>query len=169
MSAGAKDFVVLGRISGLFGVKGWIKVHSYTDPREGILDYREWHLSRDSNSETLQLAEGRKHGKALIARIDGIEDRDAAADLVGAEIRVGRAALPATEEGQYYWADLEGLQVVNRNGKALGKVDYLLETGANDVLVVKGEQEVLIPFIKGDVIESVDLAAGVVHVNWEWE
>lgn len=161
--------VILGRIVGLFGVRGWVKIHSYTEPREAVLDYRDWLLSRDGDWQPVGLAEGRRHGKGVIARLQGIEDRDAAAELLGSDIGVDRDALPDPEEGSYYWADLEGLTVVHKDGTELGKVAYLLATGANDVLVVDGPAERLIPFVQGTVILGVDLAAGVIHVDWEWD
>jgi 16S rRNA processing protein RimM len=161
--------VILGRVTGLYGVKGWIKVHSYTEPREAILDYKDWLLLRDSGSQAVKLAEGKRHGKTVIARIDGVDDRDAAAGYVGNDISVARQRLPNTGRGEYYWADLEGLKVVHGDGRILGKVAYLLATGANDVLVVQGDQEILIPFVQDEVIKDVDLAAGVISVDWEWD
>jgi 16S rRNA processing protein RimM len=161
--------VILGRIVGLFGVRGWIKVYSYTEPREAVLDYRDWLLDRDGDWQRVELAEGKRHGKAVIARLEGIDDRDAAAELIGSDIGVDRDALPEPEEGHYYWADLEGLAVVHRDGSELGRVACLLATGANDVLVVDGPVERLIPFVPGTVILDVDLAAGVIHVDWEWD
>jgi 16S rRNA processing protein RimM len=161
--------VILGRIVGLFGVRGWIKVYSYTEPREAVLDYRDWLLGRDGDWQRVELAEGKRHGKAVIARLEGIDDRDAAAELIGSDIGVDRDALPEPEEGHYYWADLEGLAVVHRDGTELGRVACLLATGANDVLVVDGPVERLIPFVPGTVILDVDLAAGVIHVDWEWD
>ena len=161
--------VVLGQISGLFGVKGWVKIHSYTEPREAILDYVDWQVGQEDDWRSAELAEGKRHGKTVIARLAGIDDRDVAAEYVNALISVPRSKMPATADGEYYWSDLEGLQVVRKDGKQLGQVAHLLETGANDVLVVRGDQEVLIPYIAGDVIEDVDLAAGVIRVNWEWD
>jgi 16S rRNA processing protein RimM len=161
--------VILGRISGLFGVRGWVKIHSFTDPREAILDYGEWLVGDDDNWQSAKLAEGKRHGKTVVVRLSGIDDRDAATDLVNNLVGVPRDRLPATADDEYYWSDLEGMQVVQRGGTVLGKVDHLLETGANDVLVVRGDREVLIPYIKHDVIEDVDLANGVIRVNWDWD
>ena len=161
--------VVLGRISGLFGVKGWVKVYSYTEPREAVLNYRRWLVSDADGWREATVAEGQRHGKSVIARIDGYVDRDQAAELVGAEIAVPRDALPETEEDRFYWSDLEGLRVVHRDGTELGRVAYLLETGANDVMVVQGERERLIPFVMGKVIVGVDLADGRIDVDWEWD
>ena len=161
--------VVLGRISGLFGVRGWVKVYSYTEPREAVLDYDRWLLSGNDGWREATVAEGQRHGKTIIARIDGYVDRDQAATLVGTDIGVARDALPETDANQFYWSDLEGLRVVHRDGCELGTVAYLLETGANDVMVVKGEQERLIPFVMGKVVLGVDLDNGEIQVDWEWD
>ena len=161
--------VILGHVTGLYGVKGWVKVHSYTEPREAILDYKDWLLLRDGDWQSVRLAEGKRHGKTVIARLEGANDRDVAATYVDDDIGVPREQLPETARDEFYWADLEGLQVVHSDGRILGKVAYLLATGANDVLVVMGDQEILIPFVQGEVIKDVDLAAGVINVDWEWD
>jgi 16S rRNA processing protein RimM len=161
--------VILGRVTGLFGVKGWLKLRSYTEPREAILDYKDWLLFRHGEQREVRLAEGKRHGKTVIARLEGCDDRDAAASFVGDDIGVPRDSLPETRHGEYYWADLEGLQVVHKDGRSLGKVAYLLATGANDVLVVQDDQELLIPFVQDEVIKDVDLDAGVISVDWEWD
>jgi len=160
---------VLGRVSGLFGVRGWVKVFSYTEPRDAILEYRRWYLSKDGSWQPQALQEGRRQGKSIVARLDGIDDRDAAEGLIGCAIAVDRNDLPAADDGTWYWADLEGLDVVHRDGTRLGKVAYLLETGANDVLVTNGDRERLIPFVADEVILDVDLDKGVITVDWEWD
>lgn len=161
--------VVLGHIAGLYGVQGWVKLHSYTEPREAILDYREFLLNDTGHWREASFVEGRKHGKGVVAHIADIDDRDDARAMIGAEIAVSRDQLPDTAEGHYYWADLEGLRVVDADDRELGTVDHLLATGANDVLVVQGEKEILIPFLYGTVIREVDLDEGRIHVDWEWE
>jgi 16S rRNA processing protein RimM len=161
--------VLLGRVVGLFGLKGWIKVFSYTDPRESILKYDGLLLMQNGAWQKVTIAEGKKHGKSVIARLDGVEDPEQAGELIGCEIAVSRDHLPSPEVGSYYWRDLEGMNVVNSDGTDLGEVAYLMETGANDVLVTKGEQERLIPFIVDKVILDVDFAGGVITVDWEWD
>jgi len=161
--------VVLGRVTGLFGVKGWVKVYSYTEPREAVLDYKRWLLGSNDGWQPASVAEGQRHGKAIIARLDGFEDRDQAAALIGKDIGVPRDEMPDAGEDRYYWSDLVGLHVVHRDGRELGRVDRLLETGADDVMVVTGEQERLIPFVMDKVVLDVDLAAGVIRVDWEWD
>jgi 16S rRNA processing protein RimM len=161
--------VILGRISGLFGVQGWVKVYSYTEPREAVLNYDRWLLSGKDGWQTATVADGQRHGKTIIARIEGFVDRDQAATLIGSEIGIPRDEMPETDDDQYYWSDLEGLRVLHRDGTELGTVEYLLETGANDVMVVKGELERLIPFVMGKVVLGVDLDRGEIEVDWEWD
>ena len=165
----APDPVVLGRITGLFGVRGWVKVYSYTEPREAVLDYKSWLLLKHDERQPVTVAEGKRHSKTVIARIEGFDDRDQSATLIGSEIIVPRDALPETADGHYYWSDIEGLRVVHKDGSDIGLVDYMLETGAHDVMVIKGEQERLIPFVKDKVVLDVDLAAGTITVDWEWD
>ena len=159
----------MGRIVGLFGVRGWVKVFSYTDPREAILSYEGWLLGRKGDWKPAEVAEGQRHGKSVIAHFVGVDDRDRAAALVGSEIAVLREALPETAEGQYYWLDLIGLRVMHRDGTDLGEVQSMLQTGANDVMVVQGEQERLIPFVKNEVVLSVDMVERIINVDWEWD
>ena len=163
--------VELGHVSGLFGVKGWIKVFSHTEPRDNILNYSPWYLRLDGSWQSFKLKQGKIHGKGVIAQLESCSNRDEAARLVGATIAVERSQLEELSGHEYYWADLVGLQVVNAAGEALGTVDHLFETGANDVLVIKGKdgQEHLIPYVYEDVVQEVDLAAGQLRVDWELE
>ncbi len=161
--------IVLGRISGVFGVRGWVKVYSYTDPREAVLKYENWLLGHEGEWRPARVAEGQRHGKTVVARIDGYDDRDQAAALVGDEIAVARDELPETEDGHYYWYALEGLKVVRSDGSEIGTLAYLLETGAHDVMVIEGDDECLIPFVIDKIVTDVDLAAGVITVDWEWD
>ena len=171
--AAAGDPVILGRISGPYGVKGWVRVFSYTEPREALLGYRRWLLRTAGGWMEQTVAEGRKQGKSLVARLQGTEDRDAAAKWIGSDIAVERGSLPPAGHGEFYWADLEGLQVRRRDGRILGRVAHMLATGSNDVMVVRGEgeskQEILIPFVPEMYILRVDIAEGVIDVDWEWD
>ncbi|SRR5690606_7536487 len=167
--SGQHKRVTLGRVSGVFGVKGWIKVHSYTEPRENILGFDRWTLEQNGRVSEVEVEDGRAHGKGLVAKLAGCDDRDRALELIGAEISVERAALPRLGPDEYYWTDLEGLEVRTPSGESLGRVDHLLATGANDVLVVRGERELLIPFVLERVIRDVDLASGVIVADWDPE
>ncbi len=157
----------MGRISGLFGVRGWVRVYSYTQPRDNILRYTPWSVRRPQGWCSMALDEGCRHGKGVIARLEGVADREAAAALLGAEVAVSRDQLPPLEQGEYYWSDLIGLKVQNLRGEDLGVVVDLLETGAHDVLVVRGERERLIPFVPGRVVTAVEPEAGTLRVDWE--
>ena len=163
------DWVQLGRISGLYGVKGWVKVYSYTDPRDNILQYRRWFLDLNGKRSEVELDSGRVHGKGIVVRIQGVDDRERAAQWLGAEIEVPRSDMPASEDGSWYWMDLIGLQVVTTGGVVLGQVTGLVETGANDVLVVQGERERLVPFVIDQYVKRVDLDAGLIEVDWDPE
>lgn len=162
-----KRLLTIGKISGVFGVKGAVKVFSYTEPRENILRYPVWTLRKNAEIKCLELLKGQAQGRGVIAFLKDCVDRDQAAKLIGWEILLERSQLPIAEAGEYYWADLEGLSVVNLQGVLLGVVDYLLETGANDVLVVKGDRERLIPFLRSQTVQSVDLHKSVILVDWD--
>jgi 16S rRNA processing protein RimM len=175
-SARSADRVVtLGRIVGLFGVQGWVKVHSYTRPPQAILGYDVWLIGKQREWHRRQLREGRQQGRGIVALLASTSSREQASELIGADIGVSVEQLPALPEGEYYWADLEGLRVVNLDGVTLGVVSHLLETGANDVIVVVPEvgsaaapsaaQDRLIPYVR-DVVKQVDLESGVMRVDW---
>lgn len=155
----------LGRIIGLYGVRGWVKVFSETDPRENILGYTPWCLG--GSEPGLSVVDGQRQGKGVIARLAGIEDRDAAASLVGRTIAVRRDQLPPPSADEFYWVDLEGLAVTTEAGQALGRIERLFATAANDVVVVRGDRERLIPFVWGGVIKDVDFAEGRMVVDWD--
>ena len=163
------QFVTVGRISGVFGLRGWVKVFSDTDPRDHIVQFDPWYVRIGGQWREMRIADGHAQGKGVVALLDGIDDRDAASALVGADIAVRREQLPELAQGEYYWSDLIGLNVVTVDGVELGTVDRLMETGANDVLVVKGERERLIPYLPGQVITEVDLDNGLLRVDWDPE
>lgn len=167
MGGDAERRVVLGRISGLYGVKGWVKVYSFTEPKENILTYSPWLLGVAGTWREYPVAAGRLQGKGVIAALEGVGDRDQARLLVGSEVAVCRERLPALAPGEYYWRDLLGLQVATVRGVPLGSVDRLMETGGNDVLVVRGERERLIPWLPDRVVVAVDLVAGTLTVDWD--
>ena len=158
--------VVLGTITGPCGTRGWVRIRSSTDPPENILRYESWLVGRDGRWATVAVAEGRTQGRGVVARLDGCHDRDEASGYRGCEIAVERSRLPELEDGEFYWTDLVGLRVVTTDGVDLGEVERMLETGANDVMVVRGELERLIPFISGTVVRSVDAERGAVVVDW---
>ena len=176
----AGDLLVVGRITGCYGVKGWVKIHSYTEPRENFLTFGEWRLKRRGGLEPVEFDQGRSQGKGLVAHIVGVDDRTLAEAYSGLEVAVPGDSLPQLAEGDYYWSQLQGLEVWCRDAGdpaseervLLGTVDYLIETGANDVLVVRpsagsiDQRERLIPYLVPDVVTAVDLAAARIEVDW---
>jgi len=161
--------LLMGRITGALGVQGWLKLHSYARPLDAIFGYRPWLMRHQGTESVLKVVEWRPQGRGLVFRTPLADDRNAAERLIGAEIWIARSALPAAKPGEYYWADLEGLRVQTVDGQLLGVVDHLLATGANDVLVVNGERQRLIPFVQGRHVMSVDIAAGLIVVDWDPE
>jgi 16S rRNA processing protein RimM len=160
------DWVVLGKVVGVHGVKGWIKIESFTRPREGIFEYGSWNLGTKEGWKTVEVSSGRPQGPGLVAHLRGFSDRDQARSLIGVQIAIARDQLPPADEDEVYWVDLEGCKVINRDGETLGIVSHLLETGANDVMVVRDGGERLIPYV-GDFIDEVDLEAKVIRVDWD--
>ena len=163
----AEQQVVVGHVSGVFGVRGWLRVRSYTEPPEQLLRYSPWQLELAGERRALVVEQGRRHAGGLVAKLAGVADRDAACALAGAQISIARSQLPALADGEFYWVDLIGLEVVGRDGKRLGRVTGLMATGANDVLRVAGERERLIPFVLDEVVLAVDLTAGRIEVDWD--
>lgn len=164
-----ETLVAVGRIVGLYGVRGWVKVVSYTDPRKNIFDYGPWYLSRGAEPQQIELQAGRPQGKGLVAQLADVEDRDAAAQLIDAEILVPRSEFGEPQQGQYFWHDLIGMRVATLEGNDLGVVESLLATGANDVLVVQGDRRRLIPFVIDAAVRQVDLEQRTISVDWDPE
>ncbi len=175
----AGEMLVVGRITGCFGVKGWVKIHPYTQSAENFKAFGRWQLKRRDGYEAVEFDAVNARGKGLVAHIRGVDDRTTAERYRGLDIAVPEEALPSLPRGEYYWRDLQGLQVWCQEGEKpgeaqvlLGTVDYLIETGANDVLVVKpcagsvDERERLIPYVPGDTVVRVDLEEAVIVVDW---
>ena len=165
MSAKEK-WVILGRVSGVFGVKGWLKVQSYTEPRDNIVGFDAWTLRMNGVDHSFEVEEGHGHAGSVVAKLRGLDDRDRARDFVGADIVVPRERLPAIAPDELYWTDLEGLEVRTTTGIVLGNVDHLLATGGNEVLVLDSSPQRLIPFVVGPVVKEVDLKRKLIVVDW---
>ncbi len=164
--SGSQNWVAMGYIKGAFGVKGWVKVHAGTEYADSLLDYPEWRLTKGGNVQIAEIEAGKVVGDELQVKFAHINDRDAAALLRGYTIEVPREQFEPTEEGEYYWADLIGMAVKNRDGINLGEVINLMETGAHDILVVRGEHgEKLIPFVD-QFIDSVDNENRQITCDW---
>lgn len=156
----------MGCVKAPFGVKGWVKVQPYTQRTEGLLEFSDWWLASSADWESFKVAEAAVHGATVIARFAGIDDRDSALALRGRDVGIPRNALPAPEKSEYYWADLIGLEVWNLRGERLGRVERLLETGANPVMELSGDRERLLPFVDA-VVKKVDLSDRKMVVDWE--
>lgn len=173
MSSERSDLMVIGRLTAVYGVRGWVKVHAFGDDAEQIFSYQPWSVQeRDGSWRQLQVDQWRRHGSGLVAHIVGVDDRDIARQLCQRDILAPLAELPQLPRGEYYWRDLIGLRVVTVSGVDLGVVGSLLETGANDVLVVAADgqscddRERLLPYSDNVVVE-VDLSAGQLRAEWD--
>lgn len=168
-SAGpARDYrVVIGRITGTYGVRGWLRVASYTDPPGNLAGYRDWLLGPDGDVRRYTVISVRPQGKAFVAELQGIGSPELARTLVGLDVAVMRSWLADLSGDRFYWCDLIGLQVRKVDGEELGLVSQLIATGAHDVMVVEGASRMLIPFVMGTVVQNVSLKDGSITVDWE--
>ncbi|KAA0876498.1 ribosome maturation factor RimM [Nitrincola tapanii] len=173
-SAGTKA-VVVGRFAAPYGVRGWVKIFSFTEPMDNVLKYLPWQVIHDGRLVQLKLEEGKRHGKGLIAKLSGYDTPEAVRALSGLEFLVESSQLPALAEDEYYWSQLENLLVYTESGVLLGRVDHLMETGSNDVLVVYPTAESidtverLIPYLPDQVVKEIDLDSGRMRVDWDPE
>jgi 16S rRNA processing protein RimM len=161
----SRETVVLGRVGAPHGVQGWVKVYSYTDPPGGITDYPVWDVVQGTEVRRMTVIDSKRAGQGIAVQLAGIETREAAQMLSGAEVRVSRSELPEPKPGEYYWHDLVGLLATNREGHALGRVVEILELPAHPVIVLQGDRERLVPLVPERLI-AVDLAAGRVTLDW---
>lgn len=166
MKSTETEYVIVGKLGATHGIQGWLKLYSFTEPAENILAYKPWYLE-DATGWKLTKPEGnRKIANGMTIKFAGFNNPEDARLLTGKKIAVLRSQLPRLKQGDFYWSDLEGLTVINVDGTVLGKVIFILETGSNDVLVVKGDKEHAVPYLP-EVITNVDLANQVIHVDWE--
>ncbi|MCG8325888.1 MAG: ribosome maturation factor RimM [Thiotrichales bacterium] len=159
--------ILVGRVAGVYGVKGWLKIHSYTRPTENILSYSPWCIASARGAIDTRVEESDTHDKGLLAKVTGIDDREQARRWIDAEILIDKTSLPAPESGHYYWHQLMGLSVTVKDGAELGIIEEVLETGANDVIVVQGRERHLIPWVRHEYIIEVDLENGRLVVDWQ--
>lgn len=163
------DLVVIGRIAGLYGIKGWLKIISYTEPRVNVFSYSPWYLNRGSAWLKVDVDSGRAHNKGIIVKIKGCDDRTYASPMIDSEIHVSRILFPLASSDEYYWSDLQGLKVCNLQDEVLGIVASMMSNGVQDIMVVRGDIERLIPFVKNHFVISVDLSKKRVIVDWPLE
>jgi 16S rRNA processing protein RimM len=158
----------IGSISGVFGIKGWVKIFSFTAQREDILKYSPWLLKKNDAMRTVEVITGQLQNKGVVAQLKGVTDRNDAEELVGWDIFIDYSKLPPLKPNEYYWLDLIGMEVENTDGVVLGFIESILETGSNDVLIVQGnERQHAIPFIQQQTVLMIDLAANKMHVDWD--
>ncbi len=168
MSTAENEYIVVGKIGSTYGVQGWLKIFSFTEVMANILDYDPWYMEDGNSWKIIEINAGREHGKALVAHLVGYDTPEQARLLTGKKIAVKRSQLPALPSNEYYWTDLIGLKVIDQRGQELGNILYMLETGSNDVFVIKNQgKEHAIPYLPGTVVTDVDLANRVMHVNWD--
>jgi 16S rRNA processing protein RimM len=168
MTKADSEYLTVGKIGATFGVRGWLKVYSYTEFQANIVDYQPWYLSASGSEWTaVTLEDSRLHGDGLIIKLQHVNSPEEARLYTGQFIAIQRSQLPKLHPNEYYWSELEGLTVINQAGEVLGTVSYLIETGSNDVLVIKNDKEYAIPYLPGSVILKVDLEKKEIHVNWE--
>lgn len=166
--------VIVGRLGAVYGIKGWLKVNSFTEQTEAIFDYPNWLVGQDGQWQAIRVSEWRRHNNALIAKLAGFDVREQSQALTGLDIAVAADELPPLAEDEYYWRELIGMAVVNRQGYDFGQVVDLMETGSNDVLVVKanlkdafGKKERLIPFVESQMIDAIDRQSRRITVDWD--
>lgn len=163
-----KPMLLVGRIGAPWGVKGHTRIQSYTNPVANIFEYKNWYIKQKGSLNHLSFSDAKQTPKGLVARLEGIDSRDKAEGLVHCEIYIPKDSLPDCEDGSFYWDDLVSLTVIDQQGKVLGKVDHLYETGAHDNMVVKHDSGVIhIPFVMDHTIIKVDLDAKQIIVDWQ--
>ena len=162
-----KDWVVIGRFGRPHGLKGFVSVISFTEPRDNILRYTHWHGCINTQWQPLKLLHLEMNNKFILAQVDGYQDREKSARLTNIDIAVKREQLPVLQPGEYYWDQLIGMQVVNLQDVLLGSVKEILPTGANDVLVVVGEKRHLIPYLMGRNVLEIDDSQRIITVDWD--
>ncbi len=160
--------IVIGKFGRVHGVQGWIKINSFADPQENILEFSPWYIKKNNSWQELDIEQVLLRGKNIVAKLTDIDVREIAQTYTNIDIYVEKSQLPALPKGEYYWSDLEGLTVINQDGVNFGTVQYLLTTGSNDVLAVKNSRERLVPYID-DVIVNIDLDKKTITVDWDAE
>ncbi|EKT54277.1 ribosome maturation factor RimM [Providencia burhodogranariea] len=166
--------IILGKLGAAYGIRGWLKVFSSTEQAESIFDYQPWFIQRSGQWQHIEIEDWKHHNKDIIVKLSGVDDRDAATLLTNFEITVDSTQLPKLDNNDYYWKDLMGCHVVTLDGYDLGTIIDMMETGSNDVIVIKanlkdafGIKERLVPFLDGQVIKKVDLESKLIEVDWD--
>ena len=160
--------IYLGKITGVHGIKGWLKIQSYSSPPENILNYPSWIITNKGEEDFYSIEQGRKQNNKIVVKLEKIDDRNTAESLINSKIQILRSDLPKLSNENYYWSDLVGLSVLNSEETVIGKIESLIETGANDVMVIitLKDERILIPFVMHEIIKEVDIELNYVKVDW---
>tara|TARA_R110000868_G_scaffold8205_10_gene42910 strand:+ start:4499 stop:5011 length:513 start_codon:yes stop_codon:yes gene_type:complete len=161
------NLVIIGRIGKTYGIKGWVKVHSFTQPTSNLLTYSPWQFKLNDQWQDWELEDTKPHGDGFIAKLRGFNNPEDAKRIVNADIAINREQLPAAKDDEIYWHDLTGLTVITKDGDTLGTITELLESGAHDLIVVKGDKEYLIPYVLERFVLQVDTDKQHMTVDWD--
>lgn len=163
------SWVVVARFGRPHGINGFVTVHSFTEPRDNLLSYTDWHVFLNNSWQPVKPLCIKLHHKSIVAQIEGYPEREQVAALTNAEIAIPQEQLAELDSGEYYWHQLIGMRVINQKGEFFGKVIEIMPTGANDVLIVEGEQRHLIPYLPDQFIVGVDIDQKTITVDWDMD
>ena len=163
--------IYLGKITGVHGIKGWLKIQSFSSPPENILNYPSWIIDNQGEEDFYSIEQGRKQNKKIVVKLENIDDRNTAESLINSKILILRSDLPKLSNENYYWSDLVGLSVLNSEETVIGKIESLIETGANDVMVIitLKDERILIPFVMHEIIKEVNVELNYIKIDWSIE
>ena len=163
--------IYLGKITGVHGIKGWLKIQSFSSPPENILNYPSWIINNQGEEELYSIEQGRKQNNKIVVKLEKIDDRNTAESLINSKIQIQRSDLPKLSNENYYWSDLVGLSVLNSEETVIGKIESLIETGANDVMVIitLKDERILIPFVMHEIIKEVNVELNYIKIDWSIE
>ena len=163
--------IYLGKITGAHGIKGWLKIQSFSSPPENILNYPSWIINNQGEEDFYSIEQGRKQNNKIVVKLEKIDDRNTAESLINSKIQILRSDLPKLSNENYYWSDLVGLSVLNSEEKVIGKIESLIETGANDVMVIitLKDERILIPFVMHEIIKEVNVELNYIKIDWSIE
>jgi len=163
--------IYLGKITGVHGIKGWLKIQSFSSPPENILNYPSWIINNQGEEELYSIEQGRKQNNKIVVKLEKIDDRNTAESLINSKIQIQRSDLPKLSNENYYWSDLVGLSVLSSEEKVIGKIESLIETGANDVMVIitLKDERILIPFVMHEIIKEVNVELNYIKIDWSIE
>ena len=163
--------IYLGKITGVHGIKGWLKIQSFSSPPENILNYPSWIINNQGEEDFYSIEQGRKQNNKIVVKLENIDDRNTAESLINSKIQILRSDLPKLSNENYYWSDLVGLSVLSSEEKVIGKIESLIETGANDVMVIitLKDERILIPFVMHEIIKEVNVELNYIKIDWSIE